>query len=307
MDLMLNFKATPPSKRINYLQPMLFTGSCFADEIATIMQQHHFNVVAQPFGTVFNPVSIANQLQRIIHKQLFTVDELHLYQELWHTWQHHTQFNSSNKEAILTNINAHLEEAHQHLNHPETVVFITLGSAYAYVHQNQIVANCHKYPQTQFTKKLLTVVEITSALGKVIEALSPKQVVLTVSPVRHTRDGLVENNRSKARLIEVVHQLTEHHTNTYYFPAYELVMDVLRDYRFYAQDLVHPNELAVQAVWQSLTETCFDEHTQAFVKDMKQLSNMQQHRVQHPETEAYRKFKEALKAKEMELAKIYFG
>lgn len=307
MDWMLSFTPASPAKQLNYLQPMLLTGSCFADEIALYMQQHHFNVVAQPFGTVFNPVSIAQQLQRIIRKQLFTSEELHQHQELWHSWLHHTQFNHQQREEALANMNAHLEEAHQHIQHPETVVWITLGSAYAYVHQNKIVANCHKYPQSQFTKKLLSVDEITSSLGEVISALNPRQVVLTVSPVRHTRDGLVENNRSKARLIEAVHQLTETHTNAFYFSAYEIVMDVLRDYRFYASDLVHPNAQAVQTVWQALVNTCFDEQTRTFVKDMNQLYHMQQHRVQHPDTEAYKKFKESLKAKEMELSKRYFG
>ncbi len=307
MDWMLSFTPASPVKPLNYLQPMLLTGSCFADEIALYMQQHHFNVVAQPFGTVFNPVSIAQQLQRIIHKQLLTSDELQQHQELWHSWLHHTQFNHLQRDEALSNMNAHLEEAHQHIQHLETVVWITLGSAYAYLHQNNIVANCHKYPQSQFTKKLLSVNEITNSLGEVISALSPRQVVLTVSPVRHTRDGLVENNRSKARLIEAVHQLTETHANAYYFPAYELVMDVLRDYRFYAPDLVHPNAQAVQTVWHSLVNTCFDEQTRAFVKDMNQLYHMQQHRVQHPDTEAYKKFKESLKAKEMELSKRYFG
>jgi hypothetical protein len=307
MDWMLPFTPAPLAKRLNYLQPMLFTGSCFADEIASLMQQHHFNVVAQPFGTVFNPVSIAQQLQRIIHKQLVQVDELHLHQELWHSWQHHTSFSHHNKEEALAMMNAHIEEAHQQIQHPDTVVWITLGSAYAYTHQNNLVANCHKYPQTQFTKQLLSTDEITSSLAEVITALHPRQVMLTVSPVRHTRDGLVENNRSKARLLEAVHQLTETHENVFYFPAYELVMDVLRDYRFYVTDLVHPNAQAVQLVWQEVVNACFDERTQAFVKDMNHLYHMQQHRVQHPDTEAYRKFKEALKTKEMELSKRYFG
>lgn len=306
MDLLLNFTPKKPDKTINYLQPMLFTGSCFADEIALYMQQHNFNVVAQPFGTVFNPVSIAAQLQRVINKQVYTANELVQRNELFHSWEHHTQFTNTNKEIALETINAHLIEAHQCLHHTNAVVWITLGSAFAYQYHGKIVANCHKYPATDFSKKLLSVVEITSALSKTIEQLEGKQVVFTVSPVRHTRDGLVENNRSKSRLIEAVHQLTEYFPNVYYFPAYELLIDVLRDYRFYAQDMVHPNSIAVKIVWEHLVNTCFDEQTQHFVTDMAKLLQMQQHKALHPETEEYKKFIQALQLKENELSQKYF-
>lgn len=308
MDLMLTFAPAAPAQLINYKQPLVFMGSCFADNIAELAQQHGLPTLAQPFGVVFNPISIAQQLQRIITGTLYTESDLHLHQELWHTWEHHTQFSNTSKEEFLQHINQQVTHAHQFIHQPNVVVGLTLGSAhvYALAHQPQtIVANCHKYPQQHFTKSMLAVEQVVQALQQVMQQLPHAKFILTVSPVRHIKDGVVENNLSKAILLQAVHQLNQTE-QVYYFPAYELVIDQLRDYRFYDTDMVHPNVQAIQFVWQSFIKTCFDSQAQAYVNDMHQLYAMQNHRVMHTGTQAHQKFVQALAQKQADITAKYF-
>lgn len=309
MDLMLKFLPTPPAQVIHYQQPLLFMGSCFADHISALADRHGLQTLAQPYGVVFNPISIAGQLQRIILGTLYTENDLHLNQELWHTWEHHTQFSHANKEVLLQRINQQLTKAHQFIHQPKLVVCITLGSAHIYTLANNpqtIVANCHKYPQHIFIKKILTTQTIVSALKQVMQQLPEAQFIFTVSPVRHIKDGLVENNLSKAILLQALHELAQTEQQAYYFPAYELVIDQLRDYRFYEADLVHPNSQAINYVWKQFTATCFESKTQDYLNDMQQLNTLKNHRVMHEGTQAHEKFIQSIVQKQSEINVKYF-
>jgi hypothetical protein len=293
MEFKLSFTPAKPNTRIHYQNPLLLMGSCFSDHIAALLQQHAFGVVAQPNGVVFNAVSLAHQLQRIITQKLYTHEELFLRNELWHSWQHHTSFSGVDKERVLTVMNDKLLQAHHQINQPKSMVVITLGTAMVYQlndNKNTLVANCHKYPGADFTKRFLQVDEIVDAFTEVMGLLENTTVYFTISPVRHVRDGLVENNISKGILHQAVHALCGKHDNVYYFPAYEMVIDELRDYRFYNEDMIHPSEQAVQYVWQKFVETCMDTKTQQFVRDVQQYNVMKNHVINQPETLAGKQF-----------------
>jgi hypothetical protein len=202
-----------------------------------------------------------------------------------------------------------LNKAHAFIHQPETIVYVTFGSAFVYELKDKpgfITANCHKYPQQYFNKRLLSKAEIIDAWKDVISSLPYVQFVFTVSPVRHTKDGLFENNVSKGILLQAVYELCNHQPQAYYFPAYEIVVDELRDYRFYDTDLIHLTQQAVEYVWQQLVNTCFDELTQQFVADVNSLNAMKNHRIMHKGTLAHQNFNESLKEKEILFQSTYF-
>lgn len=293
MQFKLLFSPAPPPRLFHYTQPFLLTGSCFSDHIAASLAAHRFRVLAQPNGVVFNPLSIAAHLQRISRNRPYTREELRLHNELWHSWEHHGCFSGPDPEAVLRGMNSLLEQAHAMLNDSSCILLVTLGTAWVYElcgEEARVVANCHKYPQAQFRKRLAGVEEIVAAFDPFLLAFKGSLVCFTVSPVRHVRDGLVENNLGKAVLLQAVHELCTRFGHCYYFPAYEIVTDELRDYRFYGEDLVHPNAQAVKYVWERFTETCMDAETREFVKDLGALNTMMQHTVMHPGTDAHRRF-----------------
>lgn len=308
MNFKLDFDPVSPQKRLNYRQPVFLTGSCFSEHIAGLLRQSTFNVVSQPNGVVFNPLSIAKHLTRLLSNESYRENELLLFNELWHSWDHHGSYSGTDKEQVLNNINNAFEQAREVLIDEDSVIVITLGSAWVYElakEPGKLVANCHKYPASHFSKRLFGVDEIVSAFEQVIDLLNGRPVYFTVSPVRHVRDGLVENNVSKGILLQAVYQLCKKYNACYYFPAYEIVIDELRDHRFYNADLVHPNQQAVEYVWQKFVETCMDDETKQFVKEMQGVNAMMQHKILHQGTTAHRKFNEARNAKQKELEKKY--
>lgn len=310
MDFKLTFKAKSPVHRFNYKQPMFLTGSCFADNISNLLQQHKFNVFAQPNGVVYNPISIAQHLIQIGENRPYTLDDVVSNNELFHTWQHHSQCSSINQSELLQNINSVLHQANQFLHQPNVIIYVTLGSAFVYQlidNPSFIVANCHKYPQQKFTKRLLQVDEIVDVFNQLKQTLPNAQFVFTVSPVRHIKDGLVENNVSKGILLQAIYKLCNGNNWAYYFPAYEMVIDELRDYRFFANDLVHPSQLAIDYVWQQFVNTCFDETTQQLVTDLAAFNAMHNHRIMHEGTSAHQKLIDNLKQKEASIKQKYFN
>ena len=228
------------------------------------MQNLKFDVLQNPNGILYDPVSISSALVSYIENKKFTEDDLFLLDELWHSWQHHSVFSGMNKENVLQNINHSQFEAHQFLKTSSWLI-ITAGTSYNYQlkKSGEPVANCHKAPQDFFEKKLLPVEDIiynlSTAVSKV-QSFNPQlKIIFTISPVRHVRDGVIENNRSKARLIEAIHSVREKTQNVFYFPAYELIIDVLRDYRFYKKDLVHPSGTATEFVFETFCNAFVDE------------------------------------------------
>lgn len=302
MDFILNFLPSPPVKRLHFNQPAFLTGSCFSDHISGLLNSRGVDVISQPFGVVFNPVSITQQLVRLVQGRLFTREDLILFNDLWHSWLHHGRFSGTDPEAVLLSMNKEAERAKKQLERADVWIGVTLGSAHVYALAGQpdfIVSNCHKYPSRHFTKRLLTVTEVVKSMEELMSLLPSTMFVFTVSPVRHIRDGLVENNQSKATLLLAIQQVCELYPDrAYYFPAYELVNDQLRDYRFFETDMVHPNQQAVRFVWERFTTACYDEISQEYLKAQERLLALKSHRVMHEGTEAHRQLLARIAAEE---------
>jgi hypothetical protein len=301
MQFALNLEIPPLQPLINYSDSFLLIGSCFTEHISDRLQQHKFKVCSNPHGILFNPFSVADSLDSYVANKVYTEDDLFFLNELWNSWSHHTRFSHTDKNSTLENINASIAQAAKSIREVNYVI-ITLGSAFQYYlkEQERPVANNHRAPGQWFEKRLLSTQQIVERLQhslQQIRSINPKvRFIFTVSPVRHIRDGVVANNRSKARLLEAVHQLCENDVSTYYFPAYELVIDVLRDYRFYDIDFVHPNYMATQFVWEQFMTACIAPDTQSLMEKVAALTIAQKHRSRFPQTNAHQNFlRECLK------------
>ncbi len=281
LKLKLTLDAKPASHKINYGERLLLMGSCFTENIGLKLQAHLFETLENSHGILFNPVSVQNALMDIISNKKYTELDLFLLNDVWNSWHHHSRFSGVTQTEALDKMNGAIQEAHSYLKSAHHLV-ITLGSAWLYTlnenvpnHMGMVVANNHKAPANWFTKKLLQPQELLSNLQSLVAALqsfNPNlHIVFTISPVRHLREGLVENNRSKAVLIQAVHDLVSMEKNVEYFPAYEYVIDDLRDYRFYSEDLVHPNYAATQYVWEKLVDTYMSAETQSIMKQVAEL------------------------------------
>lgn len=302
----LPFDFAPLQNAISYKQKIVLIGSCFAEHIGNKLVQHRFYVATNPHGILFNPESIGVCLFNCINNKKYTKEELTQHNELWHSFNHHGSFSDVEADNVLENINNSIATFHEMLKESSHLI-LTFGSAWVYElkESKSIVANCHKMPATLFEKRLLSVDEIVETYSALFQhsALKNKNIILSVSPVRYVRDGLVENNLSKSILLQAVHELKEKFSNIQYFPSYEIVIDELRDYRFFEKDLVHPSALAIDYVWQRFVETSMDKETQQFVKDVEQLNAMLAHKPLHKGTSEYIKFIESTKKKEEELKK----
>ena len=321
MDFRLEFTPRPFQQKINHQQQLLLIGSCFTENIGSKLKYLKFSVLENPNGILFNPISIVQSLHSYIENRQYTATDLFYQNECWNSWQHHSRFSHPDKSICLQMINESQQAAHHALKTAGWLM-ITLGSAFVYeriesssgghgeVHDsNMVVANCHKVPTDKFNKRLLSPGEIVDAFSTVLEkifAFNPAlKIIFTISPVRHLRDGFVENNRSKATLIQAVHQLTDNHQQVFYFPAYELVIDDLRDYRFYAEDMVHPNYAATNYVWEKFIATCIDENAQQLMKEINSINVAKNHKAFNPLSSAHKKFLQANLQKVIALKSLY--
>jgi hypothetical protein len=307
MEFQLPITIPPLPQPIRYQDPILLTGSCFTEHIGNSLKDWKFPVLQNPNGILFDAASVASSLISYIEPKVYTETDLVFFNELWHSWQHHSHFSGVDKDLCLKNINASQLRAHNFLKEAKWLV-ITLGSAFSYrlsaeapdelrkgvASDIPAVANCHRAPGKVFSKHLMTIEEIKTALDSFLYQLfyfnRQIQVVFTVSPVRHIRDGVVENNRSKARLIESVHHLVGKFDRIHYFPAYELVIDVLRDYRFYDIDMAHPNYPATQFVLEKFTASYIDTSAQQLLEEVKKLVIARRHKPFQPSTQAHQRF-----------------
>ena len=295
---------------IGYHDKVLMLGSCFADNIAAKMSEYYFQVTANPFGTLYNPLSIANALC------LQEPPELVEYGGLWHSMYHHGEYSAADKDTALARCRESirlLQKAFQEA----TVVIITFGTAWVYEQDGQVVANCHKMPANLFTRRRLTINEIVSAWQSLLSAHPDKHFIFTVSPIRHIKDGLHENQLSKATLLLAVEQLVgERNTKVgniplsegvggVYFPSYEILLDELRDYRFYADDMVHPTSLAVNYIFERFVNTYMTATTQSEMRTLHQLYLDRHHTILHPDSLESQKFTRQLKEKESALRLRY--
>ncbi len=294
MEFHLAFTPKPFGQKISHQHRLLLIGSCFTEQIGAKLASHKFTVLDNPNGILFNPVSITKSVLSCIENKQYKDSDLFYQNESWNSWEHHSRFSHPDKEECLHGINASQQKAHQFLKNADWLL-VTLGSAFVYEMENhEVVANCHKVPTDKFNKRLLAVEEIVSGLQKMIEktkAFNPGiRIIFTISPVRHLRDGFVENNRSKAALIQAVHRLTETYGDCFYFPAYELVIDDLRDYRFFAEDMVHPNYAATNYVWEKFIAACIDEPSQQLMKEIAVIMAARNHKPFNPSSEQHKKF-----------------
>jgi len=301
MKFHFEFDIKRAPKNIRHPQKLMLMGSCFTENIGEKLRKHKFEVLENPNGILFNPVSVAEAMDSYLSKQFFTEADLFLHNETWHSWKHHSRYSGISAADCLHKINTSVTEAHNYIKHADHLV-ITLGSAWLYTLTAEaanavpgsVAANNHKAPANWFQKRLMSAMEAKDLLGNMVRKLqafnSELQIIFTISPVRHLREGVIENNRSKAVLIQAVHDLAGSFEQLYYFPAYELVIDDLRDYRFYAEDLVHPNYHATQYVWEKFTEACMNEETKALMKEIAELNLACQHKPFNPGTLQHQKF-----------------
>jgi hypothetical protein len=276
--------------KIDYQQPIFLIGSCFSMHIGNKLKNNKFNILTNPCGIIYNPISIVQGLKRIFKEQLYVNNEVHSYNNKWFSFDHHSSFSSYEKTNCLEKINAEITGASAALRITKTIV-ITLGSAWVYEYENVgIVANCHKIPNKNFKKRLLSVKEIISAFEEIKKELSGYNIIFTVSPIRHSKEGLHENNLSKATLLLGIDNLVKQNSNYNYFPAYELVIDELRDYRFFKDDLVHPTKLAINYVWEKFMTTFCDDETIVLIEKISKIKNAVKHKPFAFESKAHQLF-----------------
>lgn len=303
---MVNIDLRKPPRQINYEDKILLIGSCFTEHIGNSLEELKFSVLQNPNGILFDPRSVSQSLVSYIENRQYNEKDFFQLNEIWHSWRHHSRFSNTNLNEAVRIVNTSQQMAHQFLKQADWII-VTLGSSFSYQLTEQAanaggdqreagagVANCHRAPAQWFNKHLMTVDEIIlnldDALRQLFQLNPDLNIVFTVSPVRHIRDGVVDNNRSKARLIEVVHQLVSKYDNLNYFPAYELVIDVLRDYRFFDTDLVHPNYMATEFVLEKFAESFIDEPTQKLMQEIKSLVTARKHKAFQPDTTAHQQF-----------------
>jgi hypothetical protein len=309
MDFRLEFDPPSLSKKIDLSDTIMLVGSCFTEHVFNYLVASKFCVVQNPNGVLFNPHSIANTLSRYVQNKHVSSVELFEKNGLWNHWDFHSNLSCTSQEESLVRMNEAISSAHSFLKHAQWLI-ITLGSAYVYeLEGGQIVANCHKMPASFFTKRMLDPEEIISTYTKTIAALKQfnhnLNIIFTISPVRHLRDGFVENNRSKSVLIHAVNKLTSQQDYIYYFPSYELVIDDLRDYRFYAEDMVHPNYQATRYVWEKFCTAAINGRSREVMKELDQLNMAFHHKPLHPDSTEHMKFKNKYKEITQSLAERF--
>jgi hypothetical protein len=298
---------------IDYNSKIVSLGSCFAENMSEKLDYYKFQNTVNPFGIIFNAVSIEKLIQRSIEKEYFTEEDIFFHNDLWHCYEVHSELSNPNKEEFLATLNDLINSTIEQLN-KSTHIIITLGTSWIYrnIESSEIVANCHKVPQKQFTKELLSIEVIEQSVQNIISLVtsvnSKAKFIFTVSPVRHIKDGFVENQQSKAHLISSLHHFLQSefcNLNSEYFPSYEIMMDELRDYRFYASDMLHPNQVAIDYIWERFSETYFEENTTKTIQEVENIQKSLSHRPFNPNSESHQKFLENLNNKIVNLAKQF--
>ena len=295
MQFRTTFQIQSSDFKLNHQHKILTIGSCFSDEIGKRLTDLKFDGLINPFGVIFNSHSIQNLIERSIHKKYFTITDVHQNGEEFFCFDVHSSFNALTKEAVLEELNSTINQVHDYI-HSCDVLMITLGTSWIYEWKtsNQIVANCHKVEAKQFEKRLLTTEDNLKSLELIVSDLkkiNPTiRIITTVSPVRHTKDGMIENNVSKARLLDALYQLSLQNNQVEYFPSYELVLDDLRDYRFFKEDLIHPSKQAVDYIWEKFSDTYFEQSTQTIIQKINKVISAINHRPFNEESDNHQQF-----------------
>lgn len=298
-DLLTKVVVPNSGKKIGYDDKLLLLGSCFADNIGEKFGAHYFQMLSNPYGTLYNPASIAAILSPIANIQSpISNPQIIEWGGLWHSMLHHGSFSHSDRAQVLLRCEqsrellcAFLQEA--------TVVIVTFGTAWVYEYEGKVVSNCHKMPANRFVRRRLSVDEIVAMWQPLLQAMPDKHWIFTVSPIRHIKDGLHENQLSKAILLQAVEELVNkaNSDKVGYFPSYEILLDELRDYRFYAEDMVHPSPVAVEYIWQRFVDTYMTADTQNEMRTLYQLWRDRHHRFLHPESDEAQLFTQQIKTR----------
>ncbi|CAG0966304.1 MAG: GSCFA domain-containing protein [Bacteroidetes bacterium] len=281
--------------KINYQKPCVSIGSCFATNMGEKLLASKFNILINPFGIIYNPVSIANTIIRSTQCQYYNEQELIYFNHKFISLDHHGEYSSADKSDCLEKINSAILKTNTALKNASHL-FITLGTAWIYKHlqQNKVAANCHKIPQKEFEKTMLSSEEIIGELQKAIyecrKINNSINIVFTLSPVRHLNDGFVENQLSKSILHFAIQQIIREADDCHYFPAYEIMMDDLRDYRFYKEDMLHPNETAIQYIWEKFCQASIEKKSLALLPKIEEIRKALQHLPFSQHSEEYKKF-----------------
>lgn len=291
---------------VGYNSKVLSIGSCFAENMALKFDYFKFQNETNPFGIIFNPVSIEKLFRRVCEQDFFGEKDVFFYNERWHSFEVHSDLSNADRQQLLETLNKAITETFKQLKEA-THIIITLGTAWVYrnIESDQIAANCHKVPQKQFSKELLSIEVIQKSIQNTIEliqGLNPDiNFIFTVSPVRHIKDGFVENQLSKSHLFTALHDVLKTHNSQpvthNYFPSYEIMMDELRDYRFYNEDMLHPNQIAIDYIWKLFSENYISENSFPVMKEVDEIQKSLRHRSFNPESEQHQKFLSKLQQK----------
>ena len=308
--------ATQP---INYNSKIVSLGSCFAENIAAKLDYFKFQNNCNPFGIIFNLVSIEKIIHKALNQELFTEKDIFFLNERWHCFNVHSDLSNANKVELVNHLNQLLQSTKQQL-HEATHIIITYGTSWVYrnLESNNIVANCHKVAQKLFKKELLSVANIEKSIQNtidLIQKINPNaNFIFTVSPVRHLKDGFVENQRSKAHLFTAIHQILQSEIlqskicnlkSAIYFPSYEIMMDELRDYRFYADDMIHPSQVAIDYIWRRFSEATISHESHTIMDEVKTIQKGLAHRPFNSNSESYQQFLSKLQDKISKLVSQY--
>lgn len=281
---------------ISYSDKILLLGSCFAENIGNLLMTNKFNCDVNPFGVLYNPLSIAAGIRCLVNKKTFAEKDLFEYKGLYHSFMHHGSFSVSSSTECLEKINSRMDKAVRQFS-GLNYLLVTFGTAYVYEYRQTctVVANCHKLPDRVFTRRLLSVAEIVETylplISEMLKTSPDLKILFSVSPIRHVKDGMHGNQISKAVLLLAIDELKNHFLqHVFYFSSYELLVDELRDYRFYAEDMLHPSSVAINYLWECFGNCYFSKETRQIMKEWGQISKALQHKPFHPGTEQHKLF-----------------
>jgi len=296
---------------IDYKSKILMIGSCFVENIGDKLICFKFQNSINPFGILFHPKALETFVENAVSKKEFTEKDIFFHNERWHCFAAHSKLSNTSKETLLFELNSNIKSTNQQIQE-STHIIITLGTAWVYrcVETDTIVANCHKVPAIKFSKEMLSVEDVSQALQKIInlikEVNGKASVIFTVSPVRHIKDGFVENNLSKSHLIAAIHQVLNRQSSiinhqSFYFPSYEIMMDELRDYRFYNDDMIHPNKTAINYIWEKFKEVWISSEAFQTMVEVDTIQKGLQHKSFHPNSKSHQLFLQDLENKKAKL------
>ena len=308
MKLYTSVDIAPSEKKIGYDDKILLLGSCFADNIGAKFGEHYFQTTVNPFGTLYNPASIARVLSGVVNREMAL--DIVQHNGLWHSMMHHGSFSHPDKDMLMARCEESQTLLCTALQEASTII-VTFGTSWVYKMDGMVVANCHKMPAERFDRYCMSAGDIIDSWLPLLDRIPNKHWIFTVSPIRHIKDGLHANHLSKANLLQAIDVLIANArdlnpTSTYsYFPSYEIMLDELRDYRFYAEDMVHPSQVAVDYIWQRFVDTYMTADTQGEMRTLHQLWLDRHHTLLHPTSEEAMRFRQYIEKRTMALKEIY--